>query len=104
MPPILPQISLCHLRDLCASVVSLFPTAVHHKDTKNTKEAQRKSQVATPFLLLTLGVAILLAGFNWRAISKPENELGPTPPAKQLPKSVPAWLGNAERNFYGTAR
>ena len=49
-----------------------------------------------------IGSALLFAGCNWRAISKTENERGPTSPAKQLPNSVPAWLAIAERNFYGT--
>src|SRR5919112_5504805 len=31
-----------------------------------------------------------------------ETEAKPPPPPPKPPSSVPAWLGNASRNFYGT--
>ncbi len=48
-------------------------------------------------------LVLLLAGCNGRAISKTEVDSGPKPsPAKEIPTTFPSWLGNTERNFYGS--
>jgi len=39
--------SLCVLGDLCVSVVCLWGGKTHHRDTENTKVAQRKLSLDT---------------------------------------------------------
>src|SRR6266540_704724 len=51
---------------------------------------------------LVLLPALLLAGCGGRLISRTEAEPLIKQPIKELPKSLPFWLGNPRRNFYGT--
>src|SRR5262245_31905195 len=49
-----------------------------------------------------LAVSISLSACGGRVISKTEAKPAEPPPAPKPPSSVPAWLGNSSRNFYGT--
>jgi len=51
---------------------------------------------------LVLLPALLLAGCGGRLILRTEAEPLIKQPIKELPKSLPFWLGNPRRNFYGT--
>ena len=46
-------------------------------------------------------LALLLSACGGKVVTPIEAKSQP-PPAPKLPTSVPFWLGNAERNFYGT--
>src|SRR5262245_58663135 len=50
-------------------------------------------------IILLLGAVLSLPACGGKVISKTEAKL-PDPP--KPPSSVPMWLGNKERNFYGT--
>ncbi len=56
--------------------------------------------------LFCLAICLFVATFSLsctnKALFKAEAKTGEKEPVKQAPKSLPAWLGNAERNFYGT--
>src|SRR6185369_7760639 len=51
-------------------------------------------------IILLLSAQLSLSACGGKVISKTEAHAPPEPP--KAPSSIPAWLGNPSRNFYGT--
>ena len=51
---------------------------------------------------VALVLALLLPACGGSVASKPELDPGPKHADKEIPAGLPFWLGNSERNFYGT--